>query len=589
MLQRLAAVALISLLLNPQNVPAGVWPQVPVADESRSADSFVAYGKKAMVASAHPEASKAGLNILKQGGNAFDAAVAVSFAVSVVKPQSTGLGGGGFLLGFASKTKQVKVYDFRERAPLAAKEDMFLDRNGMPKAYINNGLTLDHASINGHLSAGVPGLVAGLIQVHKKHGQLPLEKVVAPAIDLAARGFPVYRDLAAAIVERKTVLASFPATKAIFFRKGEPLKVGELLVQSDLAETLRLIAKSSGKDFYSGSIARKIVAEMKKGGGIISSDDLVTYRVLEPKPVSGQYRGYRIVSMPPPSSGGVHILQMFNMLGTRTFDRSHFHNADSVHFLAEVMRRAYADRSEYLGDPAFFNVPVKGLLAKPYATKLARSIDPKQATLSNQVKPGNPNAVESPSTTHLSVVDGEGNAVSSTQTINYTFGSGVVIPGTGVILNDEMDDFSIKPGVPNAYGLVGSKANAIKAKKTMLSSMSPTLVFSPNGELDMIVGSPGGSKIITAVLQTIRNRIDYGMDLESAVQSPRIHHQWLPDKLFFEAGALQLRVIAQLKQMGHQVEESTRHGDIQAIARVKERSGWLGVSDRRHFGMPLGF
>lgn len=587
MARRLNMLPLLFLLVG-QVLFAGTWPKVPVADPSRTAESFVAEGKKAMVVTAHPEASKAGLAILQAGGNAFDAAVAVSFAVSVVKPQSTGIGGGGFLVGYLAKNKQVKVYDFRERAPMAATETMFLDSKGEPKDYSHNGVTLKEASVNGHLAVGVPGLVKGLVDVQKKFGRLTLEKVMAPAIELAAKGFPVYKDLAEAIKEREDVLRAFPATQAIFFKDRQPLQEGALLVQSDLAETLRLIAKTAGKDFYTGSIAKKLVAEMQNGGGILTAEDLRSYKVEERQPVSGTYRGYRLISMPPPSSGGVHIVEIFNMLATRTFDKDHFHNADSVHYLAESMRRAYADRSAYLGDPAFFKVPLAGLLDKEYAARLARGIDTRFATPSSQVKPGKPALTESPSTTHFSVVDNEGNAVSSTQTVNYTFGSGVVAAGTGIILNDEMDDFSIKPGVPNAYGLVGSEANAVKARKTMLSSMSPSLVFNPKGELDMVVGSPGGSRIITAVLQTIQNRIDYNMDLESAVQAPRIHHQWLPDKLYYEPGAMEPRVLARLKEMGHDMQERDSHGDVQAIGRAP-RGGWIGVSDRRHFGMPLGF
>jgi gamma-glutamyltranspeptidase/glutathione hydrolase len=543
-----------------------------------------------MIAAAHPLASDAALAMLRAGGNAADAAVAASFVISVVRPQSTGIGGGGFLLltsRVRSESLPTKVYDFRERAPGAATRNMYLDDKGQPKAFTYAGKSVPDASINGHLAAGVPGLVAGLHQVHHDHGVLPWETVLAPAIKAARDGFEVYPGLAEAIADRAEILAVFPGSRAIFLPGGKPLVAGQTLVQKDLAWTLDQVAKHGPKAFYEGAVAKKIVAEMQRGKGLISAVDLKNYAVKRREPVTGHYRGHKIVSMPPPSSGGTHIVQMLNMLSHDDLGAMGHGSVAATHLVAETMRRAFADRAEYLGDPDFVRVPVRGLTALPYAAALRATIDVSKATPSSGVKAGQPMAHESASTTHLSVVDKNGMAVATTQTVNYTFGSCVVAEGTGILLNDEMDDFSLKPGVPNVFGLVGSDANAIAAHKTMLSSMSPTMVFRPDGSFMMALGSPGGPRIISATLQTILNVIDHRMDYLSAVHAARIHHQWLPDQLVFEPGGLGDGVQAELRNMGHNVVAKGTIGDVQLVA--KEGDKLIGVSDRRSEGAPRGY
>ncbi len=559
---------------------------VAPSDPTRSRDSYVAKSRKAMVAAAHPLASEAGLKILQEGGNAMDAAVAASFAISVVRPQSTGLGGGGFLVAYEAAKKHTDVFDFRERAPLKATRDMYLDAKGEPTSFRYEGVEVPNSSVNGHLAVGVPGLVKGLLEVHAKYGKLPLGKVMAPAILIAESGFPVYKGLAEALEERQDVLKVFPGTKKIFFRQGKPLKLGDVLIQRDLAWTLKRIAAKGAAGFYKGEVAKRLVAEMQRGKGLVTQKDLDQYTVKHQEPVVGTYRGYQIVSMPPPSSGGVHVIEILNMLAGDDYGGLRYGSTASVHLLAESMRRAFADRAEYLGDPEFVKVPLKGLVSPAYAKDLRKSIDTSKATPSTTVKAGQPMAYESASTSHISVVDGAGNAVSTTQTVNWSFGSGVVADGTGIVLNDEMDDFAKKPGVPNAFGLVGNDANAIAARKTMLSSMSPTLVFGEGGKLRLVVGSPGGPRIISATLQTIINVIDHKMTLPDAVHASRIHHQWLPDELKIEKDGLAAGVRDDLEKMGHKVVEGGAIGDVQAIEVTPE--GLVGVSDTRSEGMPRG-
>ena len=554
----------------------------------RSRDSFVAKAQKGMIATAHPLASRAGLKMLAAGGNAIDAVTAASFVISVVRPQSTGIGGGGFMLYFDKKSSQTRVYDFRERAPLKASKDMYLDKKTFePLDYIYKGVRIPRSSVNGHMSVGVPGLVAGLVETHKTYGKLPLAKVVQPAIKIAEEGFEVYPSLASAIKFRQKVLQNFPASREIFIPNGKALTVGDMLVQKDLAKTLKAIANKGKAGFYEGEIGNLLLKELGHGG-IITKEDFEAYKVKERLPVEGSYRGHKIVSMPPPSSGGVHIIQILNILAQDPLPSLEPQSPQRLHLLAEAMRRAYADRATYLGDPEFTQVPIKGLISPEYGRTLRASIQAKLASPSKSVSAGNPLPFESSSTTHISVVDSEGNAVSTTQTINYAFGSCVVAKGTGVVLNNEMDDFSIKPGVPNSYGLIGGKANAVAAKKTMLSSMSPTLVFDPDNKLKLVVGSPGGSRIITATLQTILNTIDHKMSLADAVHTYRIHHQWLPDEIRIEKGGMTEDTKAELESYGHVIKEHRGSiGDVQAIA--WEGANWVGVSDTRSDGVPMGF
>jgi gamma-glutamyltranspeptidase / glutathione hydrolase len=554
---------------------------------------YEAKGNNGMVAAAHPMASKAGLKMLKAGGNAVDAFVATSFMISVVRPQSTGIGGGGFALlhntGNIKGKKGTQVYDFRERAPLAATKDMYLDKKGNPKNFIYKGNVVKNASVNGHLAAGTPGIVAGLVEMHKNHGSLPLKTVMQPAIDAAERGFPVYKGLSTRIGWRREIMDNFEGTRKLFMPGGKALEVGDTLVNKDLAKTLKLIAKKGRDGFYKGEVAALIIKEMKRGKGLITQKDLDSYTVKKSKPIIGDYRGFKIVSMPPPSSGGIHIVQMLNILSGYDYGSYGHNTTKSLHLLAESMRRAFADRAEYLGDPEFVKVPIKGLTTKKYADALRKTIDLNKASDSKTIGPGKPFDYESSSTTHLSVVDKWGNAVTSTQTVNYTYGSCVIVEGAGFFLNDEMDDFSKKPGVPNAFGLLGSEANAIAAKKTMLSSMSPTLVFNKEGGVEMILGSPGGPRIISATLQTILNVIDHKQPYLAAVHSTRIHHQWLPDQIRVEGDELPKEVLEGLSALGHKLDKNkSAIGDVQAIFRDK-KGGWIGVSDRRSDGSPMGY
>ena len=429
--------------------------------------------------------------------------------------------------------------------------------------------------------------MAGLIDIHQKFGSLTLAKVMAPAIAIAEQGFKVYPALSKSIEERKQVLAAFPESRKIFLPHDRVPHPGDILVQAELAHTLRLIASQGKKIFYQGDFASALTKEMKRLKGLITSKDLSTYKVQEHEPIEGNYRAYRIVGMPPPSSGGVHIIEILNMLSNDKISFMGHNSLAYAHLLAESMRRAFADRARYLGDPAFAKVPLKGLLAKDYALGLRRTIDPEKASPSQQLSAGDPYPYESRSTTHISVIDRWGNAVSTTQTINATFGSGLTV--AGVVLNNEMDDFAVKPGSPNVYGLLGSDANAIEPGKTMLSSMSPTMVFDNKNNLQWILGSPGGPHIITATLQTLINLIDFRMPLFEAVNAPRIHHQWLPDELAVEEGALTESVRKALEAKGHKVRISEEaFGDVEAIGRL-DNGNWVGVSDRRSDGQAFGF
>lgn len=526
--------------------------------------------------------------MLKAGGNAVDAAIAASFAISVLRPQSTGLGGGGFLILRDDKTKQNHAFDFREKAPQKASRNMFLDRKGQPSQFKYRGRSVGDSSTVGHLSVGVPGLVRGLIEVQKNYGKLPLAEVMKPAISYARQGFTIGPDLADAIAGQREKLATFEGSRAIFLdKKLQPRKKGSKLVQIDLANTLESIAQTNGKSFYEGKIADLIVQEIQNGKGIISAEDLRNYKPMKREPIIGTYRDHIIVAMPPPSSGGVHIVQLLNILELYDLKKLHQTPDKYYHTLIEAMRLAYADRSLHLGDSDFVKIPIKGLISKSYASHLKSKIPKGKAGNSEKVLPGNPTPYESPSTTHISVVDQNGLAVSTTQTINLSFGSGVVARGTGVVLNNEMDDFSKKPGVPNAFGLVGSAANSIEPEKRMLSSMSPTIILNSKGQTRLVVGSPGGSRIITATLQTILNFLDHNLGPSSAVHLTRIHHQWKPDLVFYEKEA-KGETIKNLEGMGYKTKESSWYvGNVQAV--FKQNGKWVAVSDTRAEGQPRAY
>jgi gamma-glutamyltranspeptidase / glutathione hydrolase len=539
--------------------------------------------KQGMVVSANSLASEAGLLMLKKGGNAVDAAVATTFAISVVEPFSAGIGGGGFLLFHSGKTGETKALDFRERAPIKATKNMYLDANGK----VRRG-----QSITGYLAVATPGTVAGMYEVHRRYGKLPWGEVVQPAIALAKNGFTISDKVAwrsSPLYEiRKQAILKNPAAKEIFIRNGEYYQPGEILVQRDLGTTLSVIAKNP-QSFYTGKIAELIAADMAKNGGLITLADLKAYKAIWRNPVCGNFRKAEICSMPPPSSGGVHLLQMLNIIGDTDLQSLGWHHPQAIHLMIEAMRIAYSDRAKYLGDPDFVKVPVDQLTSPAYAQKRRQQINMNMATPSTEIKPSleTSKSHESSETSHLNVIDSEGNAVGLTFTINLGFGAGIVTPETGIILNNEMDDFAAAPGVPNAFGLVGNEANSIAPRKTPLSSMTPTII-TENNRLRMVVGAPGGSTIITQVLQIILNVLEYKMDVGAAISVPRIHHQWLPDQLQVEAWGLDALTLAELRRRGHTIKETRPWGNGNAIA-VREDGTLEGAADPRGQGFPRGY
>ncbi len=522
-----------------------------------------------MVASVDAMATQVGVDILKQGGNAVDAAVAVGYALAVTHPQAGNLGGGGFML-LRTKDGATTAIDFREMAPAGATRDMFLDEQGNPDS---------KKSLTSPLASGTPGTVAGLSLALEKYGSLPLNSVVRPAIKLAQEGFIVNDALADDLkTYGSEVLPHHENSKAIFWKDGEPLKKGDKLVQQDLANSLTMIAENGPDAFYKGEIARQIAQQMQQNGGLITTDDLAAYQAVERTPVSGEYRGYQIFSMPPPSSGGIHIVQILNILENFDMKKYGFGSADAIQIMAEAEKYAYADRSEYLGDPDFVSVPWQALTSKAYAKSIAGQIDINKAKPSSEIRPGKLAPYESDQTTHFSVVDKDGNAVAVTYTLNTTFGTGIVAGNTGILLNNQMDDFSAKPGVPNVYGLVGGEANAVGPKKRPLSSMSPTIVVK-DGKTWLVTGSPGGSRIITTVLQIVVNTIDFGMNVAEATNAPRFHHQWLPDELRVEKG-FSPDTLKLLEQKGQKVALKEAMGSTQSIM-VGPDGELYGASDPR--------
>ncbi|WP_439214164.1 gamma-glutamyltransferase [Duffyella gerundensis] len=523
-----------------------------------------------MVASVDALATQVGVDILKQGGNAVDAAVAVGFALAVTHPQAGNLGGGGFMM-LRTASGRTTAIDFREMAPARASRDMFLDANGNADS---------KRSLTSHLATGTPGSVAGFALAAQKYGTLPLSSLLAPAIALARDGFVVNDALADDLnTYGKEVLLAHPNSKAIFFKAdGAPWQKGEKLVQKNLAHSLSLIAKQGPDAFYKGAIADQIASEMAANGGLIGKADLAAYRAVERKPVSGSYRGYEVFSMPPPSSGGIHIVQILNILENFDLAKMGFGSADAMQVVAEAEKYAYADRSEYLGDPDFVKVPVQALTSKAYAKSLAQQIDLAKARPSSEIKPGKLAPYESNQTTHFSVVDSKGNAVAVTYTLNTNFGSGIVAGNSGILMNNEMDDFSAKPGTPNVYGLVGGEANAVQPAKRPLSSMSPTIV-AKDGKTWLVTGSPGGSRIITTVLQMVVNSIDFGMNVAEATSAPRFHHQWLPDQLRVEKG-FSPDTLRLLETKGQHVKVQAAMGSTQSIM-IGPDGMLYGASDPR--------
>jgi gamma-glutamyltranspeptidase / glutathione hydrolase len=543
----------------------------------------------AMVASRHELASNAGVDVMKQGGNAVDAAVAVGFALAVVHPQAGNLGGGGFML-FRTADGSARFIDYREKAPAAATADMYLDARGEMAA---------GASLVGYKAVGVPGSVAGMVYAEKKYGRLSLDKVMAPAIKLARDGYPLAWEDARDLHDPE--LAKFPESRRIFQRDGDYYRPGEVLRQQDLARTLERIAKNP-EDFYHGALARELAAAVQKGGGLVTALDLAKYEVKEREPIHGSYRGYEIISAPPPSSGGVALIEILNILEGYDLGKSGNGSAESMHLTLEAFRRAFFDRAEFLGDPDFSKIPVAQLTDKKYGAAWRQSVDPLHATSSKDLqRPAvfsqleqyarlhpQPLAVQEPEhTTHYSVVDPDGNAVAVTTTLNDSFGSRVTAEGLGFLLNDEMDDFTVKPGVPNTYGLVQSPANAIASGKRPLSSMDPTMVLK-DGKLFLVLGSPGGARIITTVATILIGVVDYGLNIQEAVNAPRFHNQWLPDTNYGERG-ISPDTAHLLQKMGQPIAQENYWGDGECIAIDLNTGERLGASDGRNNGKAAGF
>jgi gamma-glutamyltranspeptidase / glutathione hydrolase len=531
---------------------------------------------QAMVVTDAPLATAVGLDVMRQGGNAVDAAVATAFALAVVYPEAGNIGGGGFLVARLADGSSAAL-DFREKAPLAATRDMFLDASG----------ELGNRSVVGHLASGVPGSVMGLWEAHRRFGSRPWADLVQPAITLADEGFIVDRALAATVRNASSLMRQFDASAALFFPGGEPIAEGSRWRNPDLARVLRRIAEQGPAGFYEGETADLIVAEMQRGGGIITHEDLRRYRAEWRTPVEFTYRGHRVLSMPPASSGGITLALMANILDGYPIDRLGWNTAPTLHLVGEAMRRAFADRNHFLGDPAFVQFPQELLTSTAYAARLRESIDRERATPSSEVRPGSGAVGEPDETTHFSIVDPQGNAVALTTTINALYGSGVTIAGAGIVMNNEMDDFAAKPGSPNMFGLVQGEANAIEPEKRMLSAMTPTIVLDRNGRVLMVTGARGGPRIITAVFQVISNVIDHGMDVGTAVHAPRIHHQHLPDVLYHETGGMSALRMSELREMGHTVESRATVGTAPTILRW--RGMWTAVPDPRTGGHAGGF
>lgn len=532
--------------------------------------------RNGMVASRSNLASEVGRDILAQGGNAVDAAVAVGFALAVTYPSAGNLGGGGFMV-LRLADGSVLTQDHREKAPKAAHRDMFLDEAGD----VDRNLAL-----NSLQSSGVPGTVAGLLDALQRHGTMDRREVLAPAIRLAEEGFVLNEDLASQFADTMDSFQTHPASMAKFSNNGSPYQAGDRWRQPQLAETLKRISEQGRAGFYEGPTADLIVAEMRRGGGLITHEDLRDYSPVWREPVRGTYRDHEIWSMPPPSSGGILLVQMLNMLEPYDLGALGRGSTATVHLMVEAQRRAYADRAEYLGDPDYYDVPADILVSKDYARRRFADFDPRQASNSSDITAG-AWPEESRETTHYSIIDKDGNAVALTSTLNRSYGNKIVVPGAGFLLNNEMDDFSSKPNTPNAYGLIGREANAIEPGKRMLSSMTPTIV-TRDGQPYLITGSPGGSTIINTVLQVIVNVIDHGMSIEAAVSSPRFHHQWLPDVIRYENGAIPERTVEELRAMGHKGLTASRFpmGDANSILVTGE--GYEGMSDPRNAGGTAG-
>ncbi|MET0289438.1 MAG: gamma-glutamyltransferase [Pseudoxanthomonas sp.] len=548
------------------------------AQSSAPVSRPAAHPPGAAVASGHKLATEAGLQILREGGNAFDAAVAVSSTLSVVEPISSGLGGGGFFLLHDVKTGKDVMIDARETAPESAAPEKFLDKDGK----------LDpNKSINGPWSAGIPGLPAALVELATQHGKLPLKTSLAPAIKIASEGFPVYARMAKGYAQRREVMERYPGTREVYLRGGKPIAEGNLFKQPELAHTLQLLADKGHDGFYKGETARKLIAGVRQAGGKWTPAELAGYQVRQRAPIVFDYKGWKITTVPPPSSGGIALASMLQIL--EGYDLKSMDAAHRTHLVTEAMRRAYRDRTFFLGDPDFTEVPQRVLLSKDYALGLRSTINPEKATPSDLLS-GKPTPLEDDETTHFSIIDSEGNRVGATQTVNLLYGSGLIPKGTGVLLNDEMDDFALKPGTPNAFGVMGYEANAPKPGKRPLSSMTPT--FMENADKSIVLGTPGGSRIITMVLLGILG-YDDGLSAQQVAALPRYHHQWLPDLIEAESGTFDAATVKSLEAMGHKLKlpgdtaaggRGSSHvwGNLQTVEWDKKTNTLSGGSDPRN-------
>jgi gamma-glutamyltranspeptidase/glutathione hydrolase len=551
-----------------------------------------------VVASTNEVASRVGVDIMKRGGNAVDAAIAVAFALAVTHPAAGNLGGGGFMM-IRLKDGRSTAIDYREMAPAAATRNIYLDKDG-------NVIKGEGGSIEGYRAAGVPGTVRGMELALKKYGsgKLSWAQLIEPARRLAADGFTVTRTLARSLRGKREVtqngetveedryyLATYPETKRIYLNNGNLYNEGDLFRQPDLAATFARLQRGGPKEFYQGQTARMIADDMQRHNGLITLADMRGYVAKERVPLHGNYRGYEIISMPPPSSGGAVLIEMLNILEGYDLKKMDAASSDRYHLMTEAMRRAFADRAEYMGDTDFVKVPIAGLIDKKYAAQLRSTISTDHASTSEQVKAGKPLGYESEETTHFTVVDADGNAVANTYTLNNSYGSAVVAKGTGIIMNDEMDDFAAKPGTPNLYGLIQGERNAVAPRKRPLSAMTPTFVLRKDGSLWFTVGSPGGPTIINTVLDVITNVIDFNMNIQQAIDAPRIHHQWLPDEIVYEPYGLSGDTQKALTSRGHKLVKKTRYlGDCEGIM-IEEKTGIrLGATDpRRSDGLAVGY
>jgi gamma-glutamyltranspeptidase/glutathione hydrolase len=551
----------------------GFRPDKKVSDIIEGQDNILPNG---MVVSDHPQASVIGAEILRKGGNAIDAAVATELALAVCYPEAGNIGGGGFMV-IRTKDGSVDAIDFREKAPGKASRDMYLDKAGIVK----EGL-----STNTQLASGVPGTIDGLLKAHAKYGKLAFKDIIQPAIDLAVNGFPLSPAQTNSLNSNRNTFVERNHHKTAFVRDSL-WKTGEILKQPELAETLIRIRDSGRNGFYSGKTAELIIREMKRGNGIITAKDLEDYNSVWRQPLTGEYKGYKIITMSPPSGGGITLLQLLKMTEKYPLKDMGFHTVQSIHLITEAERRAFADRAEFSGDPDFVQVPVRKLIAAQYLKDRMKSFDSERASLSSVIGHGSPLPYESEQTTHYSVVDSIGNAVSTTTTLNNTFGNSIVVEGAGFLLNNEMDDFSSKPGFPNMYGLVEGEANSVQAGKRMLSSMTPTII-EKDGKLFLVLGSPGGGRIPTTIFQVIINVLDFGMNIQEAVNAGRFHHQWLPDHIDYEKSSIDSITLKKLESMGHSLKVRNSIGLVNAIQNLPDGRK-AGGADHRGYNVASGF